>query len=487
MRGGQIGAVARQLHRLFGAGTLAGMTEWQLLHRYLDRGDEDAFGAIVARHGPMVMGVCRRVLGDPRDVEDAFQATFLVLARKGRALGEHDPVGHWLYGVAFRVALRARSAAARRRSLEGSAAPPEAAADDDPARRELGAVIDQELARLPAKYRAPVVLCYIEGLTHEEAARQLGWPVGTVKGRLARAREILKGRLTRRGMAPADGAAAIALIRGTVAAVPASLMVFTIRSTMAVRSAGMVPTTVAALMAGSLTTMFLNKMKTAAAVLVVLSTGAAVLAYQASKDPGDGPKADPGRPDQTRAGTVAPAPRPSEGPGADGLWPALTLQPDPHPGTKAILGALDAPIAMHFPEDTPLEDLLKHVRESTKGPGLPNGIPIYIFPKGLRDANKTLASTVSIDLEDIALKTTLRLALAQLTLYYRVENGLLLIHSWVDEDPETPLSIMQGKADRGELSRAEYKQLIEILEFRREIRQLDEAFREADRSKAALQ
>ena len=202
---GQFGPVVHQLRHLFEGRSIAGVSEWQLLRRYLEGRDEVAFEAIVARHGPMVLGVCRRVLFDARDVEDAFQATFVVLAKKGGTLGESDPVSHWLYGVAYRVALKARAAAARRRRLEGSATPAEAATLDEPSTGELGGVIDEELARLPAKYRSPVVLCYLEGQTHEEAARQLGWPLGTVKGRLSRARDLLKGRLERRGVAPPAG------------------------------------------------------------------------------------------------------------------------------------------------------------------------------------------------------------------------------------------------------------------------------------------
>ncbi len=187
------------LERVFRSGTVSGLSEWELLRRYLDERDEVAFESLVARHGPMVMGVCRRMLADQSDVEDAFQATFLVLVRRARQFGPGDSVGAWLYGVAVRVALRARSAAARRRRFEPIA--PELAAARTavmPADCELGAVLDQELVRLPAKYRSPIVLCYVEGHTHEEAARQLKWPLGTVKGRLARARDLLRSRLARR-------------------------------------------------------------------------------------------------------------------------------------------------------------------------------------------------------------------------------------------------------------------------------------------------
>ena len=188
-----------ELERIFQGETVSGLSEWQLLARYLEQRDELAFAALVARHGPMVMGTCRRMLSGGPDADDAFQATFMVLVRRARSLGPRDAIGPWLHGVATRVSMRARAQAARRRRVELAGgelnlfrAPTEPDA-------ELAAVVDQELNRLPEKYRAPIVLCHIQGLTHEEAARQLEWPVGSVKGRLSRARDLLRGRLVRRG------------------------------------------------------------------------------------------------------------------------------------------------------------------------------------------------------------------------------------------------------------------------------------------------
>jgi len=478
---GQLGAVAHQIGRLFGAGTVAASTEWQLLHRYLDRRDEVAFGAIVARHGPMVLGVCRRTLGPGSpDVDDAFQATFLILARKAETLGEHDPIGHWLHGVARRVALRARSAAARRRLLERSAAPPGIAAPDDdgPGRREQAAMIDEELARLPRKYRAPVVLCYLEGSTHDEAARQLGWPVGTVKGRLARARAILKTRLARRGLAPAAVAALVAPAADAVAtlAVPAALLESTIRITMASPAPGVVPAAVASLLAGSFATMFLSKMKAAGAILLTLGTGAAVLAYQGAKAPDDKTKANPNRAAQEMPAKVAPAPaRPTEASTPLASWTTMpTEPPDDSPKTKAILAKLDERVSMNFSNDTPLDDIKKYIEQSTQDEkaGLPTGIPIYVDPKGMQEADKTMASTISISLEGVPLKTTLDLALKQLNLAYRVKDGLLIISSPARHNLASPLHLLLQKAERGELTRDQYNQLIEMLKLRDTVRSL---------------
>ena len=173
------------LARIFRGETVVGLSEWQLLERYLHHRDEVAFEALVARHGPMVQGVCRRMLASSTDADDAFQATFLVLVRKARQLGPSDAIGPWLYGVATRVALRARSEVARRRRIQPITSEIGDAIDvREGADWESNEILDQELSRLPTKYRHPIVLCYLEGRTHEEAARQLKWPIGTVKGRL---------------------------------------------------------------------------------------------------------------------------------------------------------------------------------------------------------------------------------------------------------------------------------------------------------------
>src|SRR5271170_3482449 len=158
-------------------------------------------------------------------------STFLVLVRKAGSLHRRDLLGNWLFGVASRVALHARSVAARRRTIEGSHEAARVRTDLD---HESGAILHQELRHLPQKYRIPVLLCYLEGLTHEEAARQLGWPLGTVKGRLARAREMLRERLTRRGINLSASAVSAAVARQAEAVVPAALVQSTIKAALAV-------------------------------------------------------------------------------------------------------------------------------------------------------------------------------------------------------------------------------------------------------------
>ncbi|MCS7044758.1 MAG: sigma-70 family RNA polymerase sigma factor [Gemmataceae bacterium] len=203
----------------------AAATDRELLTAFAAAGDEVAFEQLVRRHGDMVRGVCRRVLGNAADADDAFQATFLVLARKAGQGGWHDSVRNWLYGVAYRVAVRARRTHQRRRRRESQAV--SRAAVLDAAWNELSGVLDEELQQLPAKYRAPLLLCYFDGKTREEAAAELGWSLGSVKGRLERGRELLRERLRRRGLTlPAalcaglltDGAAEASLVEATTRA-----------------------------------------------------------------------------------------------------------------------------------------------------------------------------------------------------------------------------------------------------------------------------
>ena len=180
-------AALRQIDRLFGEGTLAGLSDARLLERYVAHRDELAFEALVRRHGSMVLGVCRRVLDDPNDADDAFQAAFLLLARKARSIRDDDSVGGWLHRVAWRIALQVKSDAARRRDQERRAAeqagePIASGAWHD----DTAAVIHQEIDRLPDRYRRPVVLCYLEDLTYQQAADQLRWSEATTRGRLAR-------------------------------------------------------------------------------------------------------------------------------------------------------------------------------------------------------------------------------------------------------------------------------------------------------------
>jgi RNA polymerase sigma factor (sigma-70 family) len=183
------------------AGSLVydGLNDGQLLEWFVHHREEAAFAALVRRHGPMVLSVCRRVLRNSHDAEDAFQATFLVLAEKAPRLRQPELLANWLYGVAYRTALHARRRASRRCEREREVATLSSlSVDSELEARELRRVLDEELQALPEKYRAPLVLCYLEGMTNEEAARRLGWPSGSMSYRLARGRELLRERLESR-------------------------------------------------------------------------------------------------------------------------------------------------------------------------------------------------------------------------------------------------------------------------------------------------
>jgi RNA polymerase sigma factor (sigma-70 family) len=207
-------------------------TDGQLLQRFTQSRDETAFEALMHRHAAMVLGVCRRVLSDAGLAEDAFQATFLILARKAQTIRNRQSVGTWLFGVAFRTAQKARADALRRRAFEKAPMhPPPPDPHTEAVWRELRLLLDAELDRLPEKYRAPLVLCYLEGKTNQEAARQLGWTKGTVSGRLARARDLLRQRLVRRGVDVSAGLLTVLLSQQVVeASVPLPLFQTTLGS-----------------------------------------------------------------------------------------------------------------------------------------------------------------------------------------------------------------------------------------------------------------
>jgi len=310
MASGESSAVLRHVRVLFDAGAAGGATDGQLLERFRSRGGggrtdadaaEAAFAVLVARHGPMVLGVCRRALRDPNDVADAFQSTFLVLVRKAGSVRVGDSLGRWLYGVSRRVAARARSDAARRAGRKAGAEP--TAPPVDPARAELLAALDEEVARLPEPFRAAVVLCDLAGLPHEAAAGQLGCPVGTVESRLSRGRKRLRDRLTRRGFAPS---AALPL---APAAVPQALSVSTV---LAATASGPVRSAVASLTQGVLLNMAWTHMKTLGLTLgaAALACGAIAVASQrpdADDDPRPRTAAAPARDDRKAEGLEAPA------------------------------------------------------------------------------------------------------------------------------------------------------------------------------------
>jgi RNA polymerase sigma factor (sigma-70 family) len=290
-----INAAGRDLQTLFDAGVLGGLSDGQLLDRFVARHEEAVFEAIVRRHGAMVWGVCRRVLQDHHDAEDAFQATFLVLARRAAAVMPREKVGNWLFGVAYQTARKARATRARRRMRESQVPDlPEPETMSHARGDDLTETLDQELNRLPEKYRMPIVLCELEGRTHRDAADQLGWPIGTLSTRLSRAKAMLAKRLTRRGHALPGGSMALWLARdGAPAGIPPHLVHATAEAaslfaTGQAVSAGAVSADVVALARGVIQTMLPSKFKKIAAILLVLGLAGASLRYAGARAGGHG-------------------------------------------------------------------------------------------------------------------------------------------------------------------------------------------------------
>jgi RNA polymerase sigma factor (sigma-70 family) len=284
MASGQLDVVLRHIHQLAGTPSAEAVRDGQLLQRFAEAGEEAAFAALVRRHGPMVLGVCRRVLRDVHEAEDAFQATFLVLLRRSRALDRRGSLAGWLHAVAYHVALRARAQAARRQRQERQVAEmANAVSAPGEVWLDLQPVLDEELSRLPDSYRDVVLLCGVQGKTNAEAARLLGWAVGTVKGRLSRARDLLRKRLARRGISLSVGALSLLLAENAVAALPATLVHATAQTALAA-AAGAGSTPALSLAEGVLKTMFVSKLKLATAFLLLVSLvalGAGALARPA--------------------------------------------------------------------------------------------------------------------------------------------------------------------------------------------------------------
>ena len=289
MNGGRLRTVIQGLRRAVDPAGAGGLSDADLLRRWVTQRDEAAFEALLWRHAAAVLGLCRRVLGDAHEAEDATQAAFLALALKAGSIGRRQAVAGWLYTVAYRTALRARD----RRSRRGAFPPCDlnalpARPAEDASWRDLRPVLDEEVSRLPEKYRAAFVLCHIEGRTNEEAARELGCPVGTVLSRLARARQQLRHRLTRRGVTLAAGAVAAAIGGEAAAAVVPAALVRTAVSAAALVAAGqslagVVSNEVVVLTEGVVRAMLMTKVKVVTAVvvgLVLLGGGGGVLGYR---------------------------------------------------------------------------------------------------------------------------------------------------------------------------------------------------------------
>ena len=482
------GGLAVGLGRLFGEGTLAGLDDGELLDRFVSRRDEGAFALLVERLGPMVLAVCRAILPGRQDAEDAFQASFLVLTKKAAAIRDRAAVGPWVYGVAHRVASRARVDAARRRAREGLAGRSVLTGSNGSegaavvARDEDSAAIHEELARLPEKYRRPVVLCDLQGQTHEEAARVLGCPIGTVKGRLSRARDLLRNRLVRRGITPSV-VTATALAHSARASVPPELLNRTVSAALGVGGSvsPSIVSTAALTLANEVTlAMTFAKLKgLAAACLLATGTVAGASALLASpqepapiRDPGPAESApspdlektvdNPPEQDSDDARVPYPSGPTDPEPSLELLErdvPALTAEEQEidarlGEGSAAVLRALEAKVEMPFAAETPLSEFVEYLKSVVTTPDFPGNIPVYVDPIGLREAEVTLESSIQIDLRTIPLRRTLHLALRPLGLAYTVMDGMVVI-STPDQLDELLLATPVHQVS--ELARLEHK------------------------------
>ena len=305
--------LSQGLQMLFRVGAVGGLSDGKLLEQFAASRDEAVFEALLVRHGPMVWGVCHRILRDPNDAEDAFQATFLVLARKASSIAHREMVANWLYAVAYKTAVRARAMAARRRVRERQAAEmPEPVARVDERPDDLLALLDQELSRLPATYRIPVVLCDLEGKTHKEAASQLGLPVGTLSSRLSRARAMLAKRLTRHGVSVSVGSLAVLMARDASATVPTMLISATAQaasSFAAGGASGVVVAPVLGLTNDVLKIMLASRLKITTLALLILAGAGIIWIGAGVVGAGQDKRPEAGKPAQVPpAKTESPAP-----------------------------------------------------------------------------------------------------------------------------------------------------------------------------------
>ncbi len=412
------GATVEALAGILRGESVLGLSEEQLLERFVARRDEPAFAALMARYGPLVMGVCRRSLDDDDEAEDAFQATFLVLVRRAGDIRRADRLGPWLFSVARKVTARARQQARNRKPSPVETehlADPSAGAEAPAERSELKAIVDDEVAALPDTLRRPVVLCYLDGLTHDEAALRLRWPVGTVRSRLARARSVLKTRLARRGIVA--GASALAFILAP-RPVSASLIERTVRACLAFSSGPLATkaagaATASLLASGVLRAMTFSKwitLTTSTLALGGTATISSLLIASGPQEGKEGPKAANASPEP---GQVRPSATPID-----------TSREANARIRKALATKVELPL-----EELTLEDLFKWLQKTTKSESLPKGVPIYFDPVGLNEAKVTPASKlnpvwVQPNL-DANLRSTLRLA----GLSYTIQDGHMIISS----------------------------------------------------------
>ena len=423
-----------------------------LLARYVVAGDQAAFAAVVGRYGGLVLGVARRQLADPGRAEDVFQATFLALARAAGRLRRQTPLANWLYTVALRQARKARARDARRNSAERALPAPSPAADDPLdaiSGRDLLRVIDDELARLPDRYRLPVLLCCVQGLSRDEAAARLGWEPGSVKGRLERGRRVLAERLTARGLAPAALVAPLAMV-----AVPPGLAARTLVLAGA-PWAKTVPASVAALAAAAKPVRFLP----AAAVVCGLAA-AGFGGWAVVPTPNDPPPAAAGKP----------ADPPPAAP------PAVAVPGDPLPAGAVVRfgtsryrhGTRIASLGVSRDGRFAVASSGGHVNGATRGYDLSDGRAVFTLGRPRLEFRDPEAVTVSPDGKTVAVKLSSKIGLydaatgAEVRVIALKDTGGGTLTEWITYSPDGKyLALTQGEShgvvlvdvEKGEVAR----------------------------------
>jgi RNA polymerase sigma factor (sigma-70 family) len=418
MVNGSPARAAMQVARMFRDGTLAGMSDRQVLERFITNRDESAFEAILYRHGAMVRNVCRQMLFDPHDVDDAVQAVFLVLVRKAKFIRIEGSLGPWLYSVAGRVAARARANRRTRWARECQTREiPDASYSSTEDACEIPRVLHDELGRLPERLRAPLVLCYLEGMTHDLAARQLDCPVGTVRSRLARARSLLHRRITRRGITLSTAALGALLESNARAAVSFRLpgvLVDSIRGAAleTVLHTGMGTfTSFTTILKGVLS---VSQFKKIAILATAISVGGVASMVVGRTTAGQTPK------QESRKGQVLDGPIAVD---SNDDRPVTSASPEPKkdPRLLAIESKLNERISINVAEQ-PLSGAVGFLQNYT-------GVNIVLDPKALSEAGVTASSPVSLSVKQVPFKTVLKLLLGPLGLAYKLEEEVILITS----------------------------------------------------------
>jgi RNA polymerase sigma factor (sigma-70 family) len=390
----------RQLHLAFAPS--AEVTDGQLLESFVVQHNEAAFETLVRRHAPMVLGVCRRMLRNHHDAEDAFQATFLVLVRKAAGLCGRAALGNWLYGVAHHTALKARAAQVRRRFKEREKTMHASSVALSPEPNDWLPLLDEALKSLPDRYRQAIIVCDLEGKSRADAARLLGWREGTLSGRLARARMLLAKRLTHRGVTLSGGAVVTALTTQAATSASPLLIVHTVQAALVaahpLATTGGPSASVVLLAEGVIQSMLMTKVKVVAALaltVTVLGAGAGALRLAGADDAGKAPE----NPARAKAALIP------------GLGPVRQ--------DKDIEMILNRVVTVSY-NSTPLRKALEDISAAV-------GMNIVLDHRAFNDMGENVDRPITLKLENVKLRTALHFMLKELGLGYAVQQGVLVV------------------------------------------------------------